>query len=305
MKKLCVIGSLNTDLTIFVPRFHAPGETISGSAFHIYPGGKGGNQAVALARLGADLAMVGALGRDANGEMYQKVLEQEHIDHSLVKRANEIESGVALIEVCTQSGDNRIAIAAGANALVDIDYMDEVLPSLLGFDIFLLQLETPLDAVSYVAQKLRAAGKIVILDPAPAQPLPDELIAASSYITPNETELQLLTGMPTETDEQIKAAAQTLLARGAQAIIAKVGKRGAMLLNASGVQMAPGFKVDAVDTTAAGDSFNAGFAFALSEGMDELDALRFANAVGALSTTAAGAQAAMPSRQQVDEFMHK
>ncbi len=305
MMKTCVIGSLNSDLTIFIPRFHVQGETITGSEFHIYTGGKGGNQAVALARLGADVAMVGALGDDANGKAYMDALKREGVDDRLLRVCPDIESGVALIEVCVQTGDNRIAISAGANGRVDCEYIDGIWQQLLERELFLLQLETPIETVEHAAVRLSEAGKTVILDPAPARPLSDALIAASSYITPNETELQMLTGMPTDTDAEIEAAARMLIGKGARAVIAKMGKRGAMLVKPEGWQRVAGFKVDAVDSTAAGDSFNAGFAYALAQGWDELLAVRFANAVGALSTTAAGAQAAMPKLERVNALLNQ
>lgn len=303
MKKICVIGSLNIDLTIFVPRFHAPGETISGSAFHIFPGGKGGNQAVALARLGADVAIVGCLGNDANGAMYLKQLNAEHVDCSMLHLTDQVESGVALIEVCTETGDNRIALSAGANMLVDIRYLDAIMDRLLSYDVFLLQLEIPIEAVEHACAALKACRKTILLDPAPSRPLTDTLLRCVTYITPNETELGLLTDMPVETDTQIKAAAKALIARGAGAVVVKLGARGSMLVKPDGCLMMPGFSVNAVDTTAAGDSFNAGLAFALSNGLDESASIRFANGVGALSTTALGAQSAMPSRNQVEQLL--
>lgn len=299
MKKLCVIGSLNVDLTITIPRFHAPGETITGSGFATYTGGKGGNQAVALGRLGADVAMCGMVGDDANGRMYLNTLARERVDTSLIGQSENQPTGVALIEVESASGNNRIALNPGANHELDVAFAQRYLDRLLKYDIFLMQLEIPLETVTYLAARLHAAGKTVVLDPAPAVPLSDGLIAAADYITPNETELSILTGMPTGSREQIERAAAQLILRGSRRVVAKMGAAGALLFGEDKPLFVPGFQVNAVDTTAAGDSFNAGFAMALALGLDPLECMQTANATGALSTTRMGAQAAMPSYDDV------
>lgn len=301
MKRLCVIGSLNVDLTIRLPRFHLPGETITGQTFDSYPGGKGGNQAVAAACLEGDVLMVGKLGDDQQGAFYREVLRERGVDASGVKTV-EGSSGVALIEV-DASGENRICLVPGANALVDRAQIDTLLPSLLLRDIFLFQLEIPLDTVCYAAQRLFEAGKTVILDPAPAIPLPDGLLGCASYVAPNETELSLLTGMSTATDEEVVAAARCLLARGAGAVLAKLGPRGVIYVDREQVLSVPGFQVPVADTTAAGDTFCAAFAVALSKDLPLEQGLRIANAAAALSTTGAGAQQAMPTLAQVQALL--
>lgn len=301
MKKLCVIGSLNVDLTITIPRFHAPGESIIGSDFHTFTGGKGGNQAVALGRLGAEVSMVGMLGDDENGRLYLRKLAAERVDASLVG-VSSVPTGVALIEVDASSGDNRIAVAAGANNEISRAHIDRVWSQMLACDVFLLQLEMPMDTVCYVTERLHAAGKTVVLDPAPAQPLPETLLRCADYITPNETELSLITQQPTGTLEEIRAAAAALRARGAKAVVAKMGARGSMLFREDELYD-PGFRVQAVDTTAAGDSFNAGFAYALAQGLSEARALELGNAVGALATTSMGAQAAMPGMDRARQLI--
>ncbi len=293
MKKLCVIGSLNVDLTIRVPRFHVPGETITGEDFKTYAGGKGGNQAVASAKLGADTLMAACLGDDQNAQFYRSVLAESGVDARGVGADASVPSGVALIEV-DPSGENRIALVPGANASMTPARVDAVWPFLADRDIFLFQLEIPLETIEYAARRLHEAGKTVLLDPAPARPLPDALLACADFITPNETELSLLSGMPADTPDQAVAAARSLIQRGARAVLAKRGRHGAMLITAGEVIAIPGFTVKAVDTTAAGDSFNAGFAVALAQDLPLPQAVRFANAVGALSTTAHGAQGAMP-----------
>lgn len=305
MKKCCVIGSINVDMTITLPHFHRGGETIAGTDYGVYPGGKGGNQAVALGRLGAKVGMAGAVGADANGRMYLDVLNRERVDAELVASIQGATTGVALIEVESASGENRIAISAGANAKVDRAYIDGIFDRLLDYDLFLMQFEIPMDSVTYAARRLFELGKRVILDPAPAPKgrLDPDLLRCVDFITPNETELASLTGMQVDSAEQIQAAALELKRQGVRAVIAKMGAAGAMLVDDNGVHHLSGFPVHAVDTTAAGDSFNAGFAYALAEGMEPVDAVRFANAAGALATTRMGAQSGMPTRAMVERLL--
>ncbi|MBQ8654989.1 MAG: ribokinase [Clostridia bacterium] len=304
VKTICVAGSLNVDLTISLPRFHQPGETITGTSFCTYTGGKGGNQAIAAARLGAQVMMTACVGRDSHGDMYLETLAREGVDTSCVRRAEEEATGVALIEV-DASGENRIAIAPGANACVDRAWIDRCEEDMARCGCCLLQLEIPMDTVLHTAERMHRRGVTVILDPAPAVPLPDELCRYVDLLTPNETELALLTGMSAGTDDQVLEAARTLLARGVKAVAAKLGSRGCMYVDQERVIRAEGFRVDAVDTTAAGDSFNAGLAVGLAQGLPMAEALRLANAVGALSTTGFGAQGAMPAMAQAKELMRR
>lgn len=294
-RDICVFGSLNVDLTVKMARFHAPGETVTGESFNVYTGGKGGNQAVAAARLGANVHLVAALGEDANGAMYQQTLAREGIDAAGVQRRADVSSGVAVIEV-DDSGENRIVVVPGANALLDAAAADAEKSIIAGCGYLLLQLETPLDGVIEAARIAHEAGAVVILDPAPARPLPDALLSLCDYVTPNETELATLTGLSVESDEDALAACRALLARGAKAVVHKRGARGALWVDETHAVPVAGRRVKAVDTTAAGDTFNAGFATGLAEGMSVEDALDLANAAAAISTTAPGAQTAMPSR---------
>lgn len=304
MIRIGVIGSLNLDMTATVPRFHAPGETMLGTGFSTFIGGKGSNQSVAASRLGAEVLIVGKLGDDMNGKRYLEELRTRGIRTDAVEIAAGQPTGVALIEV-DPSGENRIILILGANALVDEAQIDRHLRALSQCDTILLQLEVPLTTVEYAVRKLHEMGKRVILDPAPAMALSDAFLSHVDYITPNETELALLTGMSVETQAQILAAARKLLQRRVRTVVVKIGARGAMIVQPDGYEVIPGFKVRSVDTTAAGDSFNAGLGVALSEGLSLPEAVRFANAVGALSTTAMGAQAAMPSRSQVEELLRR
>lgn len=302
MKKICVFGSLNVDMTLFMPRFNQPGETLTGTGMEIFTGGKGGNQAVACARLGAPVRMIGCLGDDANGAMYRQRLIEEGVDVSGLTTCSGITSGVAFIEV-VPSGENRIALAVGANGRVTPEFAREHEAAIAECGVYMTQLENPLEAIVEGMRLARAHGAQVVLDPAPARPLPDEMFALCDVVTPNETELQILTGMQTDTVEQAVEAARTLIARGARLVLNKRGAAGVLLVTADEWRMIPGYRVEAVDTTAAGDSFNAGLAVGLADGLAIDDAIRLANATGALSTTRAGAQAAMPSRAQAEALI--
>ena len=299
--RICVIGSLNVDLTVGVSRFPLPGETLTGRSFDTFTGGKGGNQAIAAARLGADVYMVGCVGEDANGAHYLQELERGGVDARRVARVEEAPTGVALIEV-DASGENRIVVVPGANHCLDRAAIDRALPTISSCGILLMQLEVPLDSVLYAATVARQNGLTVISDPAPAQPLSDALLALCDFITPNEHELNALTGLPSDAEQEAIDACRQLIERGARAVLNKRGGRGALLVTSDGAWAVPGYKVEAIDTTAAGDTFNAGFAVGLSLGMGLLDAVRLANAAGALSVTALGAQGAMPSFQRAVEL---
>jgi ribokinase len=304
MADIVVVGSLNVDLTVNVARFLKPGETLTGSKFSIFTGGKGGNQAVAAARLGASVQMVGCVGDDANGEMYSSALQREGVDLSALRIIPNETTGVAVITV-DEGGENTIAIVPGANGHLSVDVISESEALIESAKVCLFQLETPLVSIQHAAALTHAAGGTVILDPAPApeSPLPQALIMLCDYITPNETELNLLTGMPVGTIEEAVEAALKLIGQGAKAVINKRGPAGALLVTREGYRMHPGYKVKAVDTTAAGDTFNAGFAVGLSMGLSVQDSINLANAAAAISVTALGAQGAMPTFEQATSLI--
>jgi len=242
--------------------------------------------------------MVGALGDDVLGQRYREVLASLEIGARGVAEIRNVSTGTASIAVTT-SGENQIVVVAGANDAVTPGYVESQRGLIEACDYLLLQLEIPLDAVVLAARIARAAGVPVILDPAPARALPAELYAMVSIITPNETEARLLTGEDTSSDAGIERAGRHLRNLGVGHAIVKAGKRGGFLIDAAACTHVPGFTVDVVDTVAAGDSFNAGLAASLGDGASLIEAIRFANATGALSTTRAGAQSAMPSAVEV------
>lgn len=302
MKKLCVIGSLNMDLVTKVENFPKPGETIVGESFKTFPGGKGANQAVALGRLGADVFMIGKVGEDIYGTEYLEVLKNNNVREDGVHIEKGISSGVAVIQVSNR-GENNIIVISGANGQVDTKYIESKWDILEEADIFLFQLEIPIITVVDIMKKLKAKGKTIILDPAPATKLPEEIFKYIDYITPNETEIETLAEKNIDNEDDLKESAQILLDKGVKAVIAKLGSKGAAIIKKDEYISIPGFKVNPVDTTAAGDSFNAGFAFALAEEKELEECVRFGNAVGAISTTAFGAQEAMPSYEEVMRFI--
>lgn len=298
MPKILVVGSLNADLVVRAPRFPQPGETISGEDLQVIPGGKGANQAVAAARLGAQVSMLGRVGRDNFGDFLLDNLRSNNVDSFLVQR-DDASTGTAII-VVDADGQNSIVLSPGANGKVSA--LDVEHASFSTFSLLLLQLEIPTPTVLRAAQLARQNGVRVLLNPAPAQSLPEELIALADFLIPNETELSLLTGMEVRNVPSAEAAARKLQERGAQNVIVTLGNRGALIVDRHTSRQVDTFKVDAVDTTAAGDAFIGGFAVAL-DSASLLDAVRYGCACGALATTKFGAQPSLPNRFEVEEFL--
>lgn len=297
----CVAGSVNMDIVTRTPRFPLPGETIKGISVGFMPGGKGANQAVALARLGGKVEMIGAIGDDLLGRQYGDIISNLGIGRKGLSVRAGMTTGTASIAV-TNAGENEIIIVPGANDSVTADYIRERRALIESAPFLLLQLEIPLESVLEAAKIAHQAGRRIILDPAPAAPLPEELLRLVDLITPNETEAAVLTGQSTETEAGILKAGGLLLAKGVRTVIIKAGSRGAFLLERDKFLHIEGFKVKTVDTVAAGDSFNAGLAFALHLKYPIEKAVRFANAVGAISTTREGAQTAMPTMKELEAF---
>lgn len=293
-----VFGSINMDLVVRAPRLPAPGETLLGHEFFTAPGGKGANQAVACARMGAGTRMIGRVGDDVFGAALRDGLAANGVDIAGVATHAGISSGIAVIEV-NDAAENTIVVAPGANGQVGADDLARLDAALDGARALLLQLEVPLGAVVAAAQAARARGVAVLLDPAPAQQLPPELYAAADIITPNETEAAALVGFALDDLAAAERAAQALLARGVGCAVIKLGARGAFWHDRQSSGFLPAFKIAAIDTVAAGDAFNGGLAAGLDSGMPFGEALGWAMAAGALSTTRPGAQPSLPRRADV------
>jgi ribokinase len=300
--KIVVVGSSNTDMIVKLPRLPKPGETISGGAFSTAAGGKGANQAVAAARAGAEVGLVARVGGDSFGEQAITGFVGDGIDVGHVTRDPAVPSGVALIFV-DESGENSIAVAPGANAGLTPKDVEAAKELIAGADVVVMQLETPLETVERAAVLAREHGARVILNPAPAQPLSDEILGNVSILTPNESEAELLTGIQVEGHAGAEEAARALVARGVETVILTLGSRGAFVFESASGELVPGFDVDAVDTTAAGDVFNGTLAVGLAEGMPLARAVGFANAAAALSVTKLGAQPSAPTRAEIDTFL--
>ncbi len=300
--RIAVTGSLNMDLVVRSPRIPSPGETIIGTTYQQIPGGKGANQAVAAARLGAQVSMLGRLGRDAFGDQLLEGLAAAGIDRTFVVQDRDAPTGVALI-VVDDAGQNSIVVASGANMHLSPQDVDAAKGAIAGADVLLLQLEIPLETVICAAEVARRHGITVILNPAPARPLPERLLSLVHVLVPNESETALLTGTSIENVDQAGSAAAALVQLGVGAVVLTLGARGALLAQGGITQVVPAFQVQPVDTTAAGDAFVAGLAVALAEGMALADAVRWGNAAGALATTVLGAQSSLPSRQALEHLL--
>ncbi len=295
--KIVIVGSANTDMVVKTRRIPRPGETVIGGEFMMAAGGKGANQAVAAARLGAQVTFIARLGSDVFGDRAVAGYEREGIDTSWLVRDSDAPSGVAMIFVDAQ-GENSIAVALGANARLDAADVERARPVIAGADVLLVQLEIPLAAAQRAISLAHDAGVLVILNPAPGRPLAAELLAQVSILTPNEHEVQLVAGLPDRND-----AINHLLCVGVKTVLMTLGAEGVLWADGSQRTMAPAFLVSAVDTTAAGDAFNGGLAWALGRGLSMERAIRYANAAAAISVTRMGAQPSLPAGAQVEAFL--
>jgi ribokinase len=299
MPNVIVIGSLNADLVVRAPRFPAPGETISGEDLAIIPGGKGANQAVAAARQGAQVSMLGRVGSDSFGPTLTQNLQKNEVDIAHVQ-TDEAATGTAII-VVDANGQNSIVLSPGANGKVTPADVDTV--PFQGADMLLLQLEIPLETVIHAANLARQNGLRVILNPAPARPLPNDLLADVDILIPNENELGTLTGVPVTDIDSAGSAAKVLLSKGVQTVVVTLGSKGSLLVTHEKSMHIPAFPVDVVDTTAAGDAFIGGLAAALLKGKSLVEAVRYGNASGALAATKFGAQPSLPTQDEVGLLM--
>lgn len=301
MARVVVVGSANMDMVVRAPRIPRPGETVVGSQFVMVPGGKGANQAVAAARLGAHVTFVARVGNDLFGDHNLEGYQHEGIDCRFIVRDEETPSGVALIAVDAE-GQNAIVVAPGANMRLTPEDVERAEEAIAKADVVLAQLEVPIPAVTRTAELAHRHGKRMILNPAPApqQPLPAELLRHVDILTPNETEAQALCNAPDYASPE--SMGQALRALGVPVIIITLGEEGVLLQDAGGAQRMPAYPVQAIDTTAAGDAFAGALAVALAEGKGVEAAVQFAQRVAALSVTRLGAQPSLPYRAEVEEF---
>ena len=295
---IVVFGSINMDLVARTPRLPAAGETLTGYSFSTVPGGKGANQAVACARLGVKTHMVGKVGGDVFGEALRENLAVEGVDTTFVATDAAVTSGVALIAV-DDAAENNIIVIPGANGTVGEADLQALAQTLDQARILLLQLEIPLEVVLSAAKMARAKDVTVILDPAPARKLPDELYPYIDILTPNETEAAVLVGFPIIDPKSVERAALLLLEKGVRCVTIKMSAKGVYAVDQNGGRFYPAIPVTAVDTVAAGDAFNGALAAALSEGKPFAEAVQWGLAGGALAVTKAGAQEAMPKREEL------
>lgn len=298
--RVCVVGSMIADLVFRVPRRPAPGETLSGAEFGLFAGGKGFNQAVCARRLGADVTMVGRVGQDHFGDLFLARLVAEGMTTRFVARDDNAGTGVAA-PIVSQTGENAIVGAPRANMRLTVEQVEAAREEIAAADVLLLQFEIPAACSILAAEMARAGGTLVQLDPAPAHlglANPSDLTERADYVVPNEIEARMLAGT-----QSVEDWAKARLAAGVKAVVVSLGAAGAVVHDPTGVRAHPAYPVEAVDTTGAGDAFRAGMAVRLVEGAGIDNAVRFANACGALACRVLGAEPSMPSRPAVEEFL--
>lgn len=302
--RITIVGSLNMDLVIRSPRIPQPGETIIGSEFQTIPGGKGANQAVAAARLGGQVTMVGRVGEDSFADALLENLASAKIDATFVQRDKQAASGVALI-VVDDHGENIIVVASGANMRMTEKDVAAAEAAIAESDVLLLQLEVPLPVVKRAAQIAQSHNVTVVLNPAPARELPPDLLASVDVLVPNESEAALITGFPVGSQSELEKAASKILNLGVRSVVITLGKRGAFLASADyKSKIYEAFSIQPVDTTAAGDAFVAGLSVYYGAGKTLPDAIRWGNAAGAVTALRFGAQTSLPKRNEVQELLN-
>lgn len=302
MVHIAVVGSLNMDMVVRTPRAPQAGETLTGIDFHLIPGGKGANQAVAAARAGAPTRMVGCVGADPFGPALLDSLSSAGVDVSGVAALEGVSTGTATILV-EDNGENRIVIVGGANSRVSNEWIEAQWPHIRGADLMLLQHEIPLKTVQALIQRAHREGTAVILNPAPIFPIPDELYSKIDTLVLNEVEAAVLTSLGVTSPETAIKAAHSLVEQGVNTVIITLGASGAVLYNGLYEQYQPGYKVDVVDTTAAGDTFTGSYAASILNGKPPVEALKYATAAAALAVTRLGAQTSIPNKAEVEAFI--
>ena len=304
-EKITVMGSFIVDLMARAPHLPEHGETVKGSHFQMGPGGKGSNQGVAASRSGASVTMITKIGTDPFAQIAMESFQREGMDMRFILRDERYPTGTALIMVDENTSENQIVVTIGACEHISPKEIESARAQIEGSRVLLTQLETNFDAVENVVNIAHAKGVKVILNPAPAppKPLPDSLLAKIDIITPNETEASILTGIKVADMDDAKKAARALKAKGIENVIITMGSKGALVLTDSTEYVVDPIKVTVVDTTGAGDAFNGGLATALAEGLDIAEAVRFANATGALSVTKLGTAPAMPYRNEIEDLL--
>lgn len=300
MKKIVVVGSINMDLVTICERAPRAGETLLGKKFMQIPGGKGANQAVALGKLNSSIFMLGKVGKEGMGDILLNSMEKNGVDISNVEYCDEA-TGIAKI-IVEDNGQNRILVVPGANYEVDTFYIDKHLDVIKNSDILVTQLEIPIETVRYSLKKAKELGKITILNPAPAVKLDEEIILNSDYIIPNETELEILSGIAVTDEKSLVEAATILLDKGVKGLIVTLGSQGCMFINKTERKKFSAYKVKAIDTTAAGDSFIGGFINGLANGLSFDEAINRGTKVAAIAVTRFGAQTSIPNFDEVINF---
>ncbi|HBG27973.1 MAG: ribokinase [Planctomycetes bacterium GWF2_41_51] len=306
MAKIITVGSVNMDLVLHSKRMPVPGETIKADNFYTNPGGKGANQAVAIAKLGGKSIFLARTGDDGYGSELASALKKYGVDTSCVKTTKDCCSGIAVITVAAD-GENSITIAGGANDRLSPQDVDDIEDNIASADAVMMQLEVPIDTIKRAIQLAKKHNKLTILDPTPvpADGIPDDLFRVDIF-SPNKSETEMITGIPVKTDNDIKKSCDFIFSKGAKQIVMKLGSEGALIASASGnLKHIPAFKVKPIDTTAAGDCFTAAMTLSFIETGSIEQAVQFACAAGALTVTAKGAQQSIPNRKDVEEFLKK
>ena len=302
MGQVTVVGSFMYDLVATVPRRPKTGETLVGNTFGMFLGGKGANQAIAASRAGSKVTMVGRLGNDFFGKQFLEKFSREGINTDFVTQDDENGTGVAM-PLIDASGDNSIVIIPQANMALTVENINQAQSTIADADVLVMQCEVPMDANQRAAEIAKQNDTLVILNPAPAQLIPDQILKLVDIIIPNEIETETLTGLPTKTENEVLVAGRNLLSKGVETVILTLGDRGSLLLNEDGEKLIPAFDVSVVDTTAAGDSFCGVLAASLANGISINLSVEIANAAGALAVTKLGAEPSLPQLDAIDDLL--